>query len=310
MKKCTVVTALLAACVILFFHTLSERSATAGKQSIKVYGPASDGPTKQALDALKKWNAEHTFIDVSKSALRKREAQRKARKGGFRGDSESFPVIEIDGTVLVSPDLSTLKKHISTGDPDRRDEKRQEPSRDDSETPAGSWDYRTMYDKYDHEGFASTFGKRPFDERNVDEALLAAAIFYATNKQRAANSRKPFRYSHVLFQAAHMHSKDMAEQNFFSHTSPLSGRKSPGDRINKFGTWSRGIAENIADNYPRATYLQTAEALLDGWMNSPGHRKNILNASYSFLGAAAACRRGRVLSTQNFATGIDGFVSK
>lgn len=78
-----------------------------------------------------------------------------------------------------------------------------------------------------------------------------------------------------LATAARLHSADMARQDYFSHTS-LDGR-TPWDRIRAQG-YAYGSAENIAAGYP------TAAAVMAGWMNSPGHKANILNCSNIALG--------------------------
>lgn len=66
---------------------------------------------------------------------------------------------------------------------------------------------------------------------------------------------------------AQLHSADMAERDFFDHTNPDG--ESPFDRLQNAGIDYSGAAENIAWGY------NTAEAVLDGWLNSPGHKANI-----------------------------------
>jgi uncharacterized protein YkwD len=82
-----------------------------------------------------------------------------------------------------------------------------------------------------------------------------------------------------LATAARLHSEDMAKQNYFSHTS-LDGR-SPWDRIRAQG-YAYGSAENIAAGY------STPAAVMTGWMNSAGHRANILNCANTALGVGVA----------------------
>lgn len=80
----------------------------------------------------------------------------------------------------------------------------------------------------------------------------------------------------TLRQVAYAHSKDMADRGFFSHTNPDGD--GPGDRIDRtnydYSTWG----ENIAAGY------ETPAAVMDGWMNSPGHRSNILNCRFLDIG--------------------------
>lgn len=79
-----------------------------------------------------------------------------------------------------------------------------------------------------------------------------------------------------LRQAARAHAVDMATQNFFSHDG-LDG-SDPGDRIQATGYQFRGWGENIAAG------SSTAEAVMEQWMNSGGHCRNIMNGSFRELG--------------------------
>lgn len=79
-----------------------------------------------------------------------------------------------------------------------------------------------------------------------------------------------------LSRVARYKSQDMADRNYFSHTSPTYG--SPFDMIKAFGISYKTAGENIARGYA------TPKAVVDGWMNSSGHRANILNASFKQIG--------------------------
>jgi len=79
-----------------------------------------------------------------------------------------------------------------------------------------------------------------------------------------------------LSRVARIKSQDMKDNNYFSHTSPVYG--SPFSMMKSFGITYRSAAENIAKGY------STPEAVVKGWMNSPGHRKNILNKSFTHIG--------------------------
>ena len=70
---------------------------------------------------------------------------------------------------------------------------------------------------------------------------------------------------------ARAHSEDMVARDFFSHTNPDGD--SPFDRLRDAGVSYSAAAENIAYGYP------TAEAVLSGWLGSPGHRANIENCA-------------------------------
>lgn len=79
-----------------------------------------------------------------------------------------------------------------------------------------------------------------------------------------------------LCRVARYKSQDMHDNKYFSHTSPVYG--SPFDMMKNFGISYRTAGENIAQGY------KTPAAVVDGWMNSSGHRANILNASYTQIG--------------------------
>lgn len=96
------------------------------------------------------------------------------------------------------------------------------------------------------------------------------------NQERAANGLAPLTLSTDLCDGARRKSQDMHDNNYFSHDSPTFG--SPFDMMSSMGIdfWAAG--ENIAMGYP------TAEAVMEGWMNSPGHRANILSDAFTELG--------------------------
>lgn len=79
-----------------------------------------------------------------------------------------------------------------------------------------------------------------------------------------------------LSRVARYKSQDMKDKQYFSHTSPTYG--SPFDMIRSFGLSYRSAGENIARGQ------STPQAVVDAWMNSSGHRENILNSSYTHIG--------------------------
>ena len=83
-----------------------------------------------------------------------------------------------------------------------------------------------------------------------------------------------------LAMAAYLHSSDMAMNEFFSHTG--SDGSSPGERIIREGYDWRTYGENIAVNYP------TVSAVMQGWLGSDGHCRNIMNPAFREIGAACA----------------------
>ena len=96
------------------------------------------------------------------------------------------------------------------------------------------------------------------------------------NEIRVQNSLKPLTANWELSRVARYKSQDMRDHGYFSHTSPTYG--TPFQMIKAFGLSFRTAGENIAKGYA------TPQAVVDGWMNSSGHRANILNASYTQIG--------------------------
>lgn len=96
------------------------------------------------------------------------------------------------------------------------------------------------------------------------------------NEERAARGLKALTYDWELSRVARYKSEDMRKNNYFSHTSPTYG--SPFQMIKSFGISYRSAAENIAKGY------KTPKEVVAGWMNSSGHRANILNSSFTHIG--------------------------
>lgn len=101
-------------------------------------------------------------------------------------------------------------------------------------------------------------------------------IMRLVNIERKKANLKPITTCSELTKVAEIKSKDMAVKNYFDHTSPTYG--SPFNMMDKFGIMYQAAAENIAKGY------KTPEAVVNGWMDSPGHRANILNGTYGKMG--------------------------
>ena len=101
-------------------------------------------------------------------------------------------------------------------------------------------------------------------------------VIRLVNEARAANGLQPLTANWELSRVARYKSQDMADRGYFSHTSPTYG--SPFQMIRAFGLSFRTAGENIAYGQ------RTPQAVMNGWMNSSGHRANILSASYTQIG--------------------------
>ncbi len=112
----------------------------------------------------------------------------------------------------------------------------------------------------------------------ADAAVLSyeEEVVRLVNAERAKNGLKPLIHDWELSRVARYKSQDMKDNNYFSHTSPVYG--SPFQMMKKFGISYRTAGENIARGQA------TPQAVVNAWMNSSGHRANILNASFTHIG--------------------------
>ena len=100
------------------------------------------------------------------------------------------------------------------------------------------------------------------------------------NRERRRYGLKKLVGDVQLSQVASGHARDMYKQNYFSHQS-LDGR-TMSDRLHEGNVNYRAAGENIARGQ------QTAERVMKAWMNSPGHRRNILSPKFGKIGIARA----------------------
>ncbi|MGW1409104.1 CAP domain-containing protein [Streptomyces sp. NPDC002403] len=122
-------------------------------------------------------------------------------------------------------------------------------------------------------------------------ASAQSAVLALVNQERAKVGCSPLTARASLASLAQDFSEDMAARGFFDHTDP-DGR-TPWDRASKAGV--RGLAaENIARGQA------DARAVMDSWMNSDGHRANILNCDYKTLGVGVHYGSGGPWWTQDF----------
>ncbi|MFJ7336040.1 CAP domain-containing protein [Streptomyces sp. NPDC101110] len=123
------------------------------------------------------------------------------------------------------------------------------------------------------------------------ESAAAAQVLSLVNEERAKVGCSPVAANSALTELAQNYSEEMAARGFFDHTDP-DGR-TPWDRAEKAGIANLG-GENIARGQADAA------AVMDAWMNSPGHRANILNCDFKTLGVGVELGSGGPWWTQNF----------
>ncbi|KOA20464.1 SpoIVD-associated factor A [Clostridium homopropionicum DSM 5847] len=109
---------------------------------------------------------------------------------------------------------------------------------------------------------------------------LESRVIQLVNSERAKKGLNSLNHNWQLSRVARYKSQDMVVKKYFSHTSPTYG--SPFVMIRNFGINYRTAGENIAYGQ------RTPEEVMNSWMNSPGHRQNILNPSFSSIGVGVA----------------------
>ncbi len=119
--------------------------------------------------------------------------------------------------------------------------------------------------------------KQPVQEK-PDQGISAieAKVIELTNDERRKKGLLVLKADNSLGVVAREKSNDMQTNNYFSHTSPTYG--SPFDMLNEFNVSYYKAGENIAKGH------QTAEQVVKAWMNSEGHRANILNKDFTHIG--------------------------
>jgi uncharacterized protein YkwD len=104
----------------------------------------------------------------------------------------------------------------------------------------------------------------------------ACQVFELVNIERSQDGKEPLEYNSALGDAAQLHAEDMVENGYFSHTSQ-DGR-SFADRTREAGYTGSPGGENIAAGQ------RSPEQVMNSWMNSDGHRRNILNGGFDEIG--------------------------
>ncbi len=113
------------------------------------------------------------------------------------------------------------------------------------------------------------------------------------NAERTKRGLAPLTLDAKLSNVATIKSQDMIDKNYFSHNSPTYG--SPFDMMKQFGISYKAAGENIAYGQ------KTPKEVMNAWMNSNGHRKNILSSDFTHLGVGVAKKsNGTIYWTQMF----------
>ncbi len=173
--------------------------------------------------------------------------------------------------------------------------------------------------------------RSPIADGHIDQELLSAAVFHATNQRRAAEGLDRLRHDYRLDEAALIHARNMARGQYLSHVNPDDpALRTPLDRVRAAGIAPRYVAENVATHFgiqydagtrvfivqenprplfsetpdgapiPSHTYRSFAQTLLDQWMDSPAHRQNILAPEAGYLGAGCVKHQTQGMGMDKF----------
>ncbi|WP_037663930.1 CAP domain-containing protein, partial [Streptomyces aurantiacus] len=126
--------------------------------------------------------------------------------------------------------------------------------------------------------FWTALWAEPFSPQGL--ARTTADVLTLTNSHRAAAGLRPLAPDPRLAAAAQAHSADMVARAFYSHTAPDGSE--PWHRAAAAGSAHRTVGENIACGQ------RSAAEVVQGWMDSPGHRANILKPAFTHLGVGFA----------------------
>ena len=130
---------------------------------------------------------------------------------------------------------------------------------------------------YPNSGGGSSTGNNGGGSTTTNTSLTAdeLEVFNLINKQRTNNGLSALKIDSEVQNVARIKAKDMVDNNYFSHNSPTYG--TPFNMLNSFKVSYKTAGENIAGN-------SSNTAAVNAWMNSSGHKANILNNSFNYTG--------------------------
>ncbi|WP_437033082.1 CAP domain-containing protein [Streptomyces sp. enrichment culture] len=220
-----------------------------------------------------------------------------AGQGGASGSLES-PGREAgapasrDGDRATSPEASPSGASTATPSETPEKDKGKDQGEEKQKAPSATPSEETPQERTTPPRKAEPAPKKPSSPGSQSaEQAAGAQVLALVNQERAKVGCRPVAASSALTGLAKAFSDDMAERGFFDHTDPDGA--TPWDRAKKAGIADLG-GENIARGQ------SDAAAVMEAWMNSPGHRANILNCDFKTLGVGVHMGPGGPWWTQNF----------
>ena len=147
----------------------------------------------------------------------------------------------------------------------------------------------------------------------MNSKIVERSILHYTNKERRKQKLRSLHSRSALIRSARGHSRWMAHHFIYSHTG--AGGSQPWDRAQYAGYLSSQVSENIwqhryghkggawKSKFQWQSDWQLGHAAVISWMNSPGHKANLLNPSWHHIGIGVARNKKRIYFTQNFGAG-------
>jgi uncharacterized protein YkwD len=132
-------------------------------------------------------------------------------------------------------------------------------------------------------------------------AKVEDLIFELTNQARLAKGLAPLARDVELGHAARDFSNDMLVRRYFDHTTP-DGLPFEQRLANQYRHWVYGMGENIwsGSGYDPRKTQELAKEIVNDWLNSPGHRENLLDPHFTHLGVGVSARHQTIRATQEF----------
>ncbi|MGG4219928.1 CAP domain-containing protein [Paenibacillus jamilae] len=183
-------------------------------------------------------------------------------------------------TVNISNGTTTITKSVIKDftDKDKATTKTANPSSGKQTTNQGSQQTSKSKQQTQTQNTNTGAGQSSDSNAQLSKSQFAAEVVKLVNNERSQKGLKPLTSDAKLTEVALAKAKDMSTNNYFSHTSPTYG--SPFDMMKKFGVTYTYAGENIAMGQ------KTPQEVMTAWMNSQGHRENILKAEYTQIGVA------------------------
>jgi uncharacterized protein YkwD len=251
--------------------------------SVIVYGSATCGRCKSMKQSLEQAEISYLFYDINQDKERQAELWRHINRAHPGTTRVSIPIVVVGQAVLIDPSFQQVQRELANAA-----NKTTNPEAPSTQPVTSSWN-ESLYSRHDFNSFNNlTAAKQRIDLKNIDYPLLQAALFYETNRARVKAGKQALAYHPGCAAAAQMHAKDMATGKFFSHENPYDpSKRRLRDRVERFDIRWHWIAENINQGMGNGTYIEVARQYVDSWMNSSGHRANMLSTRATHMGTGA-----------------------